>query len=764
MVISSALLSLNIHEALAFEAEICLHPDLFLNSRNNVVGVVSGNSSTASDFVASKVKNDAILSKPQPLTRRTISFDDRNGPTIATPSNIPTVATGTNNSKANSSPRYMCQVGDLIEIRVWDPISSVPSTSLTSAILRSRTNSSTAFDSASASTCGVSTQIFQTASASNSSASSPLNPVQRVQPSPIIHQSEAVTRSRALSTATNNSLQYSESTDANLSRNTLKTTSNLQIFDDREDIMTSLNNSESNTVHSSPNTPLGSPKHAVKTINEAVSFDSPALKDSSGGLSVLPPVFPRGRTNTADNHSGQVARLVTKRPTPVQRRSSGNSTPPTSDSTSARNALLPKSATGQIVSSATPDSAQSKQALHHRDLSDMTVDSFTGFLGNTPKDDVTEPSQLVGIQIPLPSVHSFNHAGSAELVTAPSAASEDDDGVAFISNTHVQRLSFVMVVTEKSLSSLKGSARTQVSILRQVTDLYKLSPYDIITIHAIEKHEEERALEAASADFVLLTIKDQFISRGDMHFFQNSLTGTWIYDGQRLQEPSKGFQAIARGIRHCDQLAKSGIVTDKTTVTFRSRSARIMWLVQMSAEMWDYSSPYERCKNESVCEIYFDKWISFIHELFKKWKELEVSHTLTVVFFSRTFYNKTSSSGDVNIDSHRRYYDDHFRPVVELALGPDWDSVVRAIKEAFVNYPKDVGWNLELGSHTRRPSRASQGNVLEAINVTLNLLQFHYLDRDLHRTGNSIVVISAGNGVFEVDQGLAGVTYQVSYY
>ena len=56
--------------------------------------------------------------------------------------------------------------------------------------------------------------------------------------------------------------------------------------------------------------------------------------------------------------------------------------------------------------------------------------------------------------------------------------------------------------------------------------------------------------------------------------------------------------------------------------------------------MWDYASPYERGRgeeNESVCEIYFDKWISFVHKLFDRWKEVEVTHSLTVVFFSRTF-------------------------------------------------------------------------------------------------------------------------------
>jgi hypothetical protein len=46
----------------------------------------------------------------------------------------------------------------------------------------------------------------------------------------------------------------------------------------------------------------------------------------------------------------------------------------------------------------------------------------------------------------------------------------------------------------------------------------------------------------------------------------------------------------------------------------------------------------------------------------------------------------------------------------------------------------------------RIPSSASHGNVLESINITLNLLHLHYVDRDLHRTGNSIVVITSGNG------------------
>ena len=98
--------------------------------------------------------------------------------------------------------------------------------------------------------------------------------------------------------------------------------------------------------------------------------------------------------------------------------------------------------------------------------------------------------------------------------------------------------------------------------------------------------------------------------------------------------------------------------------------------------------------------------------------------------------------------------------MIENETTADWESLVVRLKAEFLRYPLDVGWNLSTGDLGRRPSNASQGNVLEAINLTTNMLQFHYLDRDLHRTGNSIVVISPGCGVFEVDKDLASITYQ----
>ena len=49
---------------------------------------------------------------------------------------------------------------------------------------------------------------------------------------------------------------------------------------------------------------------------------------------------------------------------------------------------------------------------------------------------------------------------------------------------------------------------------------------------------------------------------------------------------------------------------------------------------------------------------------------------------------------------------------------------------------------------------------VQAINVTLNVLDKHYMDRDLGRTGNSIVMVSPSNGIFRVSEALARVTKQ----
>jgi hypothetical protein len=192
--------------------------------------------------------------------------------------------------------------------------------------------------------------------------------------------------------------------------------------------------------------------------------------------------------------------------------------------------------------------------------------------------------------------------------------------------SHYIKVSFVMSVSDGSLTSIKSGARTQVSLLRKVADLYNINAYDTITINQISRNMVPFVHQTIAADYLTITFKDQFVSRGDMYNFQKSFVNTWVYEGKKLS--FNDIRTEARVIRHGDNRVRSALISEDTKLTFRSRSARIIWLVQMSSEMWDFASPYEpvgnRANHESSCKIYFDKFVDFVHRLFHKWKTLQV--------------------------------------------------------------------------------------------------------------------------------------------
>jgi hypothetical protein len=59
-------------------------------------------------------------------------------------------------------------------------------------------------------------------------------------------------------------------------------------------------------------------------------------------------------------------------------------------------------------------------------------------------------------------------------------------------------------------------------------------------------------------------------------------------------------------------------------------------------------------------------------------------------------------------------------------------------------------------------SRADQGGVLEAVNLILNRCDKDFIDRDLRRTGTSILLLTAGNGVLRVPPNITRLTQQVT--
>jgi hypothetical protein len=85
------------------------------------------------------------------------------------------------------------------------------------------------------------------------------------------------------------------------------------------------------------------------------------------------------------------------------------------------------------------------------------------------------------------------------------------------------------------------------------------------------------------------------------------------------------------------------------------------------------------------------------------------------------------------------------------------------LKKEFISYRqnilqiKDKNGNITLSGTN---SNATDGNILEAANLALNPFDKHFIDRDLTRTGLSIVVITPGTGVYNVDKKLCRLTTQ----
>lgn len=213
-----------------------------------------------------------------------------------------------------------------------------------------------------------------------------------------------------------------------------------------------------------------------------------------------------------------------------------------------------------------------------------------------------------------------------------------------------------------------------------------------------------------------------------------------------------------------------------TKPIFRSESARYVLFLQMAKEMWDFDS-------DDSGEIMFNKVVNgFLPALFKKWADLKVKHLVSVVLFARVEYDTglTAELGNatfhndfytgIQTSGDKRPYKDFYRVVVSEMGSGEWTKILYQLKREFNFFRRDIS-NYHLKAMSSIPSlsedpnskstsssrmkaessRAMYGNVLEAINLASSLFAHDYIDRDLMRTGISIVLISPGPGVFEVD-------------
>ena len=286
------------------------------------------------------------------------------------------------------------------------------------------------------------------------------------------------------------------------------------------------------------------------------------------------------------------------------------------------------------------------------------------------------------------------------------------------------------------------------------------------------------------ASHVEIVFRDQYLARADMwRLVSAELANCCIFRGQRILF-LESIKASIKTIYVKGRKVPSAFFHPSTKPIFRSESARYVLFIQMSKEMWDFDA-------DGTGEIMFDKVINgFLPELFKRWQQLKVKHLVSIVLFTRMIYEDrpATSSTNTNLDQkapHERDGEDangakdfdaqdFYRVVASDMASADWADILNQLKREFKVFLRDisirepdVGDHLPLGadissalanppSHViaGHPSAATHGNVLEAINLASSQFSSDYIDRDLVRTGVSIVVLTPSAGLFEVDYSL----------
>ena len=351
-------------------------------------------------------------------------------------------------------------------------------------------------------------------------------------------------------------------------------------------------------------------------------------------------------------------------------------------------------------------------------------------------------------------------------------------------------------VTKQGVTKSKhGRATLQVSVLKGIADRFGLLTMQEVIVARVDPQK-------IGLDALQLTFDSQFLSRSVLWRISRELENTCLSRGKSINILGHKLRVQHMFINGAE--VTSGLVQSFTKVNFRSRSARILWMVQLSREMWDFANDGD---------IFFEKAMkSFFQPCFEKWQNMKAKHSLTVIYYTRTIFhehsaamsmraNKTKLRPSVCKDpSNGALYEDVFHTVLENETPSSWPELMSSLKRAFMEFPAQANWtHVPSKDITKRqqgqgqprqqprqqpggpgttsgsssgsfspspnatmndyvaggcPAPAAQGNFFEALNLALNIFDLHHMDRDLTRTGQGVVLISPGIGLFEIDRKL----------
>ncbi|KAI9888277.1 MAG: vacuolar membrane-associated protein iml1 [Vezdaea aestivalis] len=338
---------------------------------------------------------------------------------------------------------------------------------------------------------------------------------------------------------------------------------------------------------------------------------------------------------------------------------------------------------------------------------------------------------------------------------------------------------FIFVLKDLTASQRSRFPKLEISVAPHVAQTFGFRNRSKVSLSLVERQDHV-------ASHAEISFRDQYLTRSDMWRLTTSeLCNKAIYKGQRVLHLGT-IKATVKNIYVQGHKVRSAYFNGHTKPVFRSESARYVLFIQMSKEMWDFDS-------DGSGEIMFDKVISgFLPDVFKRWTLMGVRHLVTIVLFTRVEYELSAPivispelgfhgvTDDGKLSGERPPYKDFYRVVVNEMASGEWATIMFRLKKEYLRFQRDVSTqttSLRERAHlntalslvqedaeasvpriTGGPSTAIHGNILEAINLASCHFSNDFLDRDLVRTGISIVVVTPGTAIFEVDRDILRLT------
>ncbi|GAA5948734.1 hypothetical protein JCM21900_005277 [Sporobolomyces salmonicolor] len=288
------------------------------------------------------------------------------------------------------------------------------------------------------------------------------------------------------------------------------------------------------------------------------------------------------------------------------------------------------------------------------------------------------------------------------------------------------------------------------------------------------------------ASHVELYFNNLYLSRPDAFTLSLALTDKVLHSGQRVvlpgsaarlrvgdmwsSPPSVSHSAHESSSKYFSQSTRldSAYLTDSTKFIFRSESARSYIFVEVSAEMWQFEEDGGMLVEK--CEMFLVEL--FAHYSGRMSKEAEdktnkgvsTSHVVSIILYGRVIYDDEEEAEEERAPLCRlangTLYRDFYKVLLDLSPSPP-ASIIHTVALELRRWQQLVLLRTRpdgLEKLSGRLASAHESPVLEATNLALNSFEEHWIDRDLHRTGLEVIVLTAGSSFYEVDKALLRLT------